>query len=258
MSNQPGTSRFLWLPWLDVLAIVAWGILLLKYWLVGKLNLLIHPDYQWLVIGTGIGFLGIGISQSWTLINQMRFSLEQIARPSVQHFTFLPPGWSSILLLITALLGMFISPQAFNSQTAIQRGVTELVTMTRSQNQSFWQSKRPEDRSLVEWVRTLTVYPDPDKYAGQKVKVQGFVIHPPQLPENYLLISRFVITCCAADAYPVGLPVKLQQSRTNFPADTWLEIVGQMIAEKLDNKSQLVIQATSVTPIKQPENPYDY
>ena len=32
---------------------------MLKYWLTGKLNLLIHPDYFWLVISGGIGFLSV-------------------------------------------------------------------------------------------------------------------------------------------------------------------------------------------------------
>lgn len=34
------------LPWLEVLALAAWGVLMLKYWLTGKLNLLIHPDFS--------------------------------------------------------------------------------------------------------------------------------------------------------------------------------------------------------------------
>ena len=43
------------IPWLDVVAITAWGILMLKYWLTGKLYLLIHPDYFWLAISGGTG-----------------------------------------------------------------------------------------------------------------------------------------------------------------------------------------------------------
>ncbi|MFN7658715.1 MAG: TIGR03943 family protein, partial [Dolichospermum sp.] len=48
------------IPWLDVVAIAAWGILMLKYWLTGKLYLLIHPDYFWLAIVGGIGLLIVG------------------------------------------------------------------------------------------------------------------------------------------------------------------------------------------------------
>jgi uncharacterized repeat protein (TIGR03943 family) len=109
-------------------------------------------------------------------------------------------------------------------------------------------------------VRLLNFNPEPDTYRGQKVKVQGFVIHPPKVGEQYMWIGRFVITCCAADAYPIGLPVKLPigQSRTAFVPDSWLEIEGETIVEELQGKRKLIIQASSLKPIPEPKNPYDY
>ncbi|MGH8002117.1 MAG: TIGR03943 family putative permease subunit [Brasilonema sp.] len=241
------------LPWLDVLAITAWGILILKYWLTNKLNLLIHPDYFWLAILGAIGFITIGFFKTQQLL-QRRHEIT----PNVQHLTLFPPGWGSTLLLTTAILGLIITPRVFASQTALQRGVTDLVGATRAQPQAFRASVRPEERTLVDWVRTLNVYPEPDAYTGQKVKAQGFVIHPPDLGKEHLFIARFVITCCAADAYPVGLPVKLKETRDQYPPDTWLEVEGQMVTENLANKRQLTIDATSLKKIPQPKNPYTY
>jgi uncharacterized repeat protein (TIGR03943 family) len=157
-----------------------------------------------------------------------------------------------------AILGLLITPRAFASQTAIQRGVADAPTLTRVKPQAFRGSANSEDKSIIDWVRTLTVYPEPDAYTGQKAKVQGFVIHPTNMPDQYLLISRFVITCCAADVYPVSLPVKLSQNRNTYKPDTWLEIEGQMITETLAGKRQLVIAASSIQPIPEPKNPYDY
>lgn len=247
-----------WMPLLDVLAISAWGVLMIKYWLTGKLNLLIHPDYQWLVILAGFAFLALGFSKGLEIFKKYQKNQLYQLTPQVMHFTLFPPGWSSTLLLAIAIIGIIIKPQVFNSQTALQLGVSDVIGMTRSQPQSFRSAKPPEQRSLLEWVRTLHAYPDPDRYTGQKVKVQGFVIHSPTLPDDYMLIARFVITCCAADAYPVGLPVKLAQSRQNFKPDTWLEIEGNMITENLQNKRQLVISASNFKPIDQPANPYEY
>ncbi|KAB8334953.1 TIGR03943 family protein [Scytonema tolypothrichoides VB-61278] len=255
------------LPWLDVLAIAAWGILILKYWVTNKLNLLIHPDYFWLAIVGAIGLITIAFFKTQQLLQRGR----QIT-PNVQHLTLFPPGWSSALVLTAAILGLIITPQVFASQTALQRGVTDLMGATRAKPQTTpdqLQGKRPqpqpfrassplEERTLVGWVRTLNVYPEPDAYTGQKVKVQGFVIHPPDLGKEHLLLARFVITCCAADAYPVGLPVKLKESRDNYPADTWLEVEGQMVTENLANKRQLTIDATSLKKIPQPKDPYTY
>ena len=49
------------LSWLDILAITAWGLLLLRYWLTGKLGLLVHPDYFALIVATGVTLLLIAI-----------------------------------------------------------------------------------------------------------------------------------------------------------------------------------------------------
>jgi uncharacterized repeat protein (TIGR03943 family) len=175
-----------------------------------------------------------------------------------QHISLFPPGWSSTLLIVTAILGLVITPKVFASQTAIQRGVTDSVSLTRAQPQSFRSVSNPAERSLIEWVRTLNVYPEPDAYTDQAVKVQGFAVHPTDLPPQYLMITRFVITCCAADAYPVGLPVKLKENRTAYPADSWFEVEGKMITETFKGKRQLTIEANSLKKIPKPNNPYFY
>ncbi|HLO89487.1 MAG TPA: TIGR03943 family protein [Nostocaceae cyanobacterium] len=252
-NSQPKSSNKL-LPWLDVIAITAWGILMLKYWLTDKLNLLIHPDYFWLVISGAIGLLVVGFLKGMQLRQRRRITEVN----NVQHFSLFPPGWGSGLLLITAILGLLITPRVFSSQTALDRGVTELIGATRSQPQAFRATIRPEERSLVDWVRTLNVYPEPDAYTGQKVKVQGFVIHPPEFSQEHLFLARFIITCCAADAYPAGLPVKLSGSRDQYPPDTWLEVEGQMITETIVGKRHLTIDAKSLKKIPQPKNPYSY
>ncbi|MEH1951065.1 MAG: TIGR03943 family protein [Nostoc sp.] len=257
MTNKNPKSKIpnLLLPWLDALAIIAWGILMLRYWLTNKLNLLIHPNYFWLVIVTGISFIIIGLFKMQELWQRRRRDVT----PNTQHISLFPPGWGSGLLLTTAILGFIITPQVFASDKALQRGVTtDLLGSTRVKPQAFRVTVRPEERSLVDWVRTVNVYPEPDTYTGQKVKVQGFVIHPPDIGKEYLFLARFVLSCCAADAYPVGLPVKLQNNQELYSADTWLEVEGQMVTENLAGKRQLTIAANSLKKIPQPQNPYSY
>lgn len=186
-------SRRSFAPWLDVLAIAAWGGLFLKYWATGKLFLLIHPNYFGLTVVAGIGLLLVAVWRAVSMIQSARRPNRFTA--ASQHITLFPPGWSSALLIATAILGLLISPRAFASQTAIDRGITDTVTLTRVKPLAFRAATRSDNRSLVEWVRALSVYPEPDAYTGQAAKVQGFVVHPPNLPNQYLLISRFVITC---------------------------------------------------------------
>ncbi|NEQ25020.1 MAG: TIGR03943 family protein [Microcoleus sp. SIO2G3] len=243
--------------WLDVLAIAAWGAVLLRFWLTGKMPLLLHQNYIWLAIAAGVALLGLSLWKARQGIILWRRRSRQML-PNPQHFTLLPPRLSSLLLLIVALVGLGFTPRPFTSDVALNRGVTETLSMTRSQPQSFRATVQPEARSIIDWIRTLSVYPEPDAYAGQKVDVKGFVIHPPNLPADYLVISRFVITCCAADAYPVGLPVKIEGDRSRYAPDSWQQIRGSMMTETLNNQRQLVIQASAIESIPEPSNPYAY
>ncbi|MEE3719368.1 TIGR03943 family protein [Tumidithrix elongata RA019] len=241
-------------PWLDAIAIGGWGLLLLKLWIFGQLYLLVHPNYILLTVCAGFGLVAIAGLEAI----RVRWRLRQGTNlDRSDHVTYMMPSWSSSLLITTALLGLLISPRPFASEKAIHRGVTDGINAIRSAPESFRSSNRPEDRTLVEWVRTLNVKPEPDAYTGQKVKVKGFVVYAKDLPDDVFLITRFVITCCAADVYPVSLPVKVSQSRTSYPADKWFEIEGQMTTETLANRRQLLIQASKLTPIPEPQNPYD-
>ena len=67
-----------------------------------------------------------------------------------------------------------------------------------------------------------------------------------------------MITCCAADVYPVSLPIKITESRSKYPPDRWLQIEGQADVETTNGKRQVVIVASNITAIAEPKNPYDY
>jgi uncharacterized repeat protein (TIGR03943 family) len=258
-----------WLPWLDILALLTWGILFCKYWLTGQLKLLIHPNYIPLAAITGILLLFIASLKISQVNRQRKHKTTDNLIESVEHITLFPVGWGSSLLIVTAILGLVISPQVLTSQAALQRGISESLPLLREQTQLFRTNTNSEERSIVDWVRTLNTYPEPDAYTGQKAKFSGFVVYLDELPDNYLVLSRFIITCCAVDAYPVGIPLKLSQSRSNYPADTWLQVEGQMITENLpitsqnsqekgENKRQLVLNTTSIVKIPTPSDPYDY
>lgn len=237
-------------PLLDSFTLGLWGVLLLRYWQSGDLNLLINPAYTWLTVSTGFILVTLAGMRLVLWVGQRSESL--------QHVSSLPRTGGALLLLGVALAGFWVPPRVFASDLAIDREVADFMTLARPQPQSFRLAAKPEDRSLIDWVRTLNVYPEPDAYQGQPAQVQGFVIHPPELPDNYILLARFVITCCAADVYPVGLPVKLSTSRSLFRPDSWLEVAGKMETVEFNGARKLVIGAAQVTEIEEPENPYAF
>ncbi|MEM7726253.1 MAG: TIGR03943 family protein [Cyanobacteria bacterium P01_A01_bin.45] len=247
------------LPWLDVFAVVAWGFLLVYYWLVGKLALLINENYHLLVLGAGICLLIVGISKGLDI-----FKGRQNIVVDTGHLTLFTPGWGSSLLLATALVGLIVTPSPLTGDKAIQKNAKDLLSSPRIlaadrvPPQSFRRNSiNWEKLTLVEWVRTLNAYPEPDRYNGKKAKFDGFVMHPPDMGEEYLFLARFIITCCASDAYPVGLPVKIKEgNRQQYPPDTWLEIEGEMITGMVSGKRQVTVAANNIKKIPTPRNPY--
>lgn len=241
-------SPFLFLALLDSLTLGTWGVLLLRYWSKGDLNLLINPAYTWLTIATGFTLVIMATFRVLLWVSQ--------ATESSQHTSSLPRLLGVCLVLGVAIAGFWVPPKVFASSLATDRQVADFMTLARPQPQSFRANANPQDRTIIDWVRTLNVYPEPDAYQDQPVHVQGFVIHAPELPDNALLLARFVITCCAADVYPVGLPVQLTSSRKMFPPDTWLDVQGTMITLEVGGVRKLTIAAETVTEIPEPENPY--
>ncbi len=264
-------TRYDWhavvVPSLDAITFLAWGILLLQYWITGKIELLIHPNLVGFVVVTGIILLTVGLSKAWQLYQQQKKRSRRKGESVVQHITLFPPGWSTIFLLATVLLAFLIPPTVLSSETALQRGVRENLPLTQTQPEPFRVNLDPEQRSLIDWIKTINAYPEPNAYNGDPVQVKGFVLKMKQLSDDYFLLAKFIITCCAIDAYPIAIPVETQQQK-DYPADTWLEIEGEMKTETLPiqgteyqpdhPKRQVVIEAQQITEIPTPSNPYGY
>ena len=260
-SNPIQNKKDIFFSWLEGLSLLAWGSLLLKYTFTGQYKLLIHPNYFSLVLGSGIILIVLGMIKTKSIIDNK-------TQNNTDHISLFPPGLGSSLLLIVAIAGLIIPPKILTSQTALKRGVGDLP-LTTIQPQAFRTASKPEERSLIEWIRTINAYPEPDAYKGQPANITGFVLHLSELPDNYIMLSRFVITCCAVDAYPIGIPVKVDTSRSNYPVDSWLTIEGIAIAEtlpvkdrietnRITEKRSVVIEAKAIETIPTPADPYSY
>jgi uncharacterized repeat protein (TIGR03943 family) len=112
----------------------------------------------------------------------------------------------------------------------------------------------PAQRSLTDWVRLLRSQPDPELYAGDPVRISGFVLTEPGQPPQ---LARLLVRCCLADATPVGLPV---QWPAGFRprADQWLALQGRMGVERLaGGQTRSVVIAERLQPIPRPQRPLE-
>ncbi|RTR30511.1 TIGR03943 family protein [Robertmurraya yapensis] len=97
----------------------------------------------------------------------------------------------------------------------------------------------------------------PEKFQGKKIKVQGFVYKEEGMKGNQLVLSRFLITHCIADASIIGLMAEFEQA-TEYPEDTWLELEGTLDVMNYNGVKIPVIKAVKWTVIEEPASPYIY
>jgi uncharacterized repeat protein (TIGR03943 family) len=92
--------------------------------------------------------------------------------------------------------------------------------------------------------------------AGMSVRLTGFITHPPDIPEGYFALTRFYVSCCAADAIPYSVTVDPPGPFVPraYPDDRWLEIRGQLV--QMD--TGFTLTPHSIRPVKTPDDPYLY
>jgi len=87
--------------------------------------------------------------------------------------------------------------------------------------------------------------------AGERVTLEGFVWRETGAAADEILLTRYVITCCVADATSAQvLVVNVPPGR--FQADDWVSVTGRIYP--LGN--QILIDASRVIGIAQPQRPY--
>jgi uncharacterized repeat protein (TIGR03943 family) len=90
---------------------------------------------------------------------------------------------------------------------------------------------------------------------GRTVSLSGFVVHTKQ----GTLLARMVISCCAADAFPVT--VRLGGAAAgSFRSDEWIEVTGKVVPGTATGTNSYTPDFTPATirPVPVPQDPYEY
>jgi uncharacterized repeat protein (TIGR03943 family) len=88
-----------------------------------------------------------------------------------------------------------------------------------------------------------------DIASGQKVDFTGFVSQPAPLQ-----LSRFFVTCCAADAVAYTIKIKPPAGTPKFSDDTWVRVRGTLAGRP---GKDLSVVATAIDEVEKPVNPYN-
>lgn len=96
-----------------------------------------------------------------------------------------------------------------------------------------------------------------DVLQGQPIETTGQVA--PEIAENdpqgtRLRLYRLFISCCLADARPIGFSADFGQTPPQFAEDTWVKIVGSMQYPEKDGRRIPVLTVDEIEAIPEPED----
>lgn len=98
---------------------------------------------------------------------------------------------------------------------------------------------------------------NPSNYIGRTIKMTGFVYKEPSFSQNQLVVSRFMIVHCIADAVILGFLTEFDDAN-KLDEDTWIEIEGVLDTTNYDGVAMPIIKVVNWNKINEPIEPYVY
>lgn len=164
------------------------------------------------------------------------------------------------LLGLPLLLAALFPPRSLADFSANQRG-PQVAGMTVLHGASSVKrvslSVDTRGFSMMDWVGALSADPNPRDYSGKPVRISGVVLHAPgSVPSGYIMVIRYMVTCCIADARPVGLVVR-DSSHGSLKDNQWVTVEGTMTSANNGGQKVAVVAPTRIAPTRS-GNPYMY
>ncbi|MDM7892092.1 TIGR03943 family putative permease subunit [Curtobacterium caseinilyticum] len=157
---------------------------------------------------------------------------------------------------------LVLPPTTLSARTAQQRSVDTptLSNATGTQDVALLGSAGVDTSQygVKDWAALIRQTTDTTALVGKPVELTGFVV--PGADGSFTL-TRFVISCCAVDAQPVGLGVVTEGASGDATpdADRWVRVTGKLAANPDQSAdARIVIRAASVRVVDQPRDPYEY
>jgi uncharacterized repeat protein (TIGR03943 family) len=239
------------------LLLAGYGLFVLSLYLRGDLDLYINPMYTWPTVTAGAILLLVSVVRlaGTRTLACGHDGPEDCActQPEVRL-------WPFLALSIPLLLAALVPPHSLAAFSARQRGpqmagVSAIQGVGSVKHVSL--SVDTKTFTMQDWVGALSADPNPKDYNGKPIILSGIVLHDSaSVPPGYIMVIRYQVTCCIADARPVGLIVK-DTSHGALKDNQWVSLSGVMGQTKYEGDGIAVVEPKTIKVIKS-EDPYMY
>lgn len=252
-------------PAFSGLVLVSLGLFLYSRWSGGSLVYYINQRFAGLILATAVGLVLVGLR----LARQPRAHGHDQAcnhsHESGHSHDHRHHGWGALLLLVVPMvLGLAVPARPLGASAMAGREIHLGGVDLGSSSVAFERRLRGPlaDKTIVDWLYAFQTAEDKRSLLGEEVNVVGFVYRDSQLlgqdaTADDFFVSRFILSCCVADASPVSLMVRWQGA-AQLESDAWVRVKGRLtVVDRLGRPLPLV-EASSVVTVTAPTQPYLY
>jgi len=160
---------------------------------------------------------------------------------------------SFIIFLFPILLFLIVKPTTLPTYAAIKRGI-QTEFLSEDILKSLYEKIETEGKYKKLTIKQILGFSKskPEEINERDVAVEGMV-YKGEEKEKFTLI-RFLITCCAADATPLGIEVKYKGERKELKNEEWVKVKGKVKIEE----GKVKIYAEEIEKTNPPKDPYIY
>ena len=234
-----------------VLALAA--VLAIRY-LDGSLGYFINLRYGWLTVVAMVSLVLLAAALlAATLIRAGGATGERVPMP-----------WLGAALLAVPVMLALVPPRPLGTDAmatrALQIGSVPATAGFGSPGE-LEVGAADTPRTVLDWLvlfdQETSGGGDLSRFAGESARVRGFVYRDQRFPAGTFMVSRFLLSCCAADAAPIGLAVRWPDAEF-LEDDTWVWVEGAFSVETFLGERMPVLVGAEVTGAEQPPQPYLY
>ncbi|MBU9714748.1 TIGR03943 family putative permease subunit [Evansella tamaricis] len=111
------------------------------------------------------------------------------------------------------------------------------------------------EQNYLDVMTVLDIYLD--RFIGKEIEILGFAYREEDFEDHQIVIARFSMTCCTADAGVYGTLVESQEAK-DFEEDTWLFARGTIKKGQYNDFIIPIIEDAYLVEVEQPATPYVY
>lgn len=157
------------------------------------------------------------------------------------------------ILAIGVLLILSLPAQTLSPRIAEVRKQSVASTIRNDQSTFDTYSTDYTHFDIQEWSILLASHPRKESIENKEARISGFLYFDSSGNPN---IARFRLSCCAVDATPLSIPLRISNFTQGLVSGSWYEVTGKMFFD--DNKNDFLLNVEQVDPIETPKEQYVY